>query len=414
MHLSADGTRYGARHSRDMIHEIRVQGRLDDRWADWVAGLRFTHEHDGTTTLRGPLADQSALHGVLTHMRDLNVPVLSVRRIEPDAERAATMQAIVQDRYGSSEALRLREIDTPTVGDDEVLVRVHAASLHIGDVHLTTGKPYLMRIMGFGFRGPKSRVRGMDVAGTVEAVGRNVTQYQAGDDVFGIADGAFAQYARASADTLVRKPANVTFEQAAAVSTSAVVALQALRDKGGLRAGQKVLVVGASGGVGLFAVQIARSFGAEVTGVSSTAKMDLVRAAGAQHVIDYTREDFARSVQQYDLIVDNGGNRSLSDLRRVLAPNGTLVLVGGEGGDPVVGSGLWRMLGAALLSPFISQRLRPLTATTRAADLQVVSDLLETGKLTPVIDRSYPLSGVAEAFRYFESRRASGKLIIIP
>src|SRR5438094_2880822 len=232
------------------------------------------------------------------------------------------MKAIIQDQYGSPDVLELQEVAKPEIGDEDVLVRVHTAGVHIGDWHLMTGQPYLMRIMGFGFRAPKARVRGMDVAGVVEAVGKNVTRYQAGDEVFGTCDGSFAEYASAPEDMLALKPANLTFEQAAAVPTSAFTALQALRT-GGIQSGQKVLIVGASGGVGLFAVQIAKSFGAEVTGVSSTGKVDTVRSLGADHVIDYRKEDFTRSGLQYDLILDMGGNRSLSQLRRALTPRGT-------------------------------------------------------------------------------------------
>ncbi len=228
--------------------------------------------------------------------------------------QATTMQAIVQDRYGSADVLQLQEVDKPEVGLDDVLVRVHAAGLHIGDWHVMTGQPYLMRIIGFGFRAPKARVRGIDVAGVVEAVGKNVKRFQAGDEVFGTCDGAFAEYALAREDMLAPKPANLTFERAAAVPTSACTALQALRNAGGIQPGQKVLIIGASGGVGMFAVQIAKSFDAEVTGVCSTAKVDMVRAIGADHVIDYTTEDFTRGGQRYDLILDMGGNRSLSQL----------------------------------------------------------------------------------------------------
>jgi NADPH:quinone reductase-like Zn-dependent oxidoreductase len=308
--------------------------------------------------------------------------------------------------------LQLSEIEKPVIGDDEVLVRVQAASVHIGDVHMMTGMPYLMRIMGFGLRAPKARVRGTDVAGTVEAVGKNVTQFQPGDDVFGACDGAFAQYARARADKLALKPANLTFEQAAAVPTSAVVALHGLRDSGEIRSGQNVLIIGASGGVGQFAVQIARSFGAEVTGVCSTTKMDVVRSIGADHVIDYTQVDFTRNGQRYDLILDTGGSRSLSDLRRVLTKRGTLVMVGGEGGDRWIGAGLRRSFRAAVLSPFVSQRLRSMIAWANAADLHILKDLIEAGKVTPMIDRTYSLSETRDAIRYQQTGHALGKVVI--
>jgi NADPH:quinone reductase-like Zn-dependent oxidoreductase len=283
--------------------------------------------------------------------------------------------------------------------------------VHIGDWHLMSGEPYLMRIIGFGFRGPKARVRGMDVAGVVEAVGQNVTRFQAGDQVFGTCDGSFAEYALAREDMLALKPASLTFEQAAAVPTSAFTALQALRT-GGIKSGQKVLIVGASGGVGLFAVQIAKSFGAEVTGVCSTAKVDIVRGVGADHVIDYTKEDFinTRSGPRYDLVLDMGGNRSLSQLRRALTPSGTLVLVGGEGGDRWIGIG--RSLQALVVSPFVSHNLRPVSAKPNQADLQILKELIDAGKLTPVIDRRYSLSEVPDAIRYLHEGRAHGKLVI--
>jgi NADPH:quinone reductase-like Zn-dependent oxidoreductase len=392
-------------------HEIRVQGHLDDRWGDGVEGLTFTHEPDGTTTLTGPLADQAALHGLLNRFRDLNVPIVSVRRLSDDAEPRTTMRAVVQDEYGSTDVLRLSEIGRPEIGDDDVLVRVHAAGLHIGDWHLMTGRPYLMRVMGFGFRAPKARVRGMDVAGTVAAVGRNVTRLRAGDAVFGICDGAFAEYARAGAATLAPTPASLTFEQAAAVPTSACVALQALRDKGAIQPGQQLLIVGASGGVGLFAVQIAKALGAEVTGVCSTSKLELVRAVGADRVVDYTREDVTRSGRRYDLVLDMGGNRPVSALRRVLTPRGTLVLVGGEGGDRWTG-GMGRSLGALVASSFASQRVRMLNAWANAEDLRFLTELIEAGRVRPVIDRTYPLSGVQDAIGHLSRGGARGKLVI--
>ena len=320
------------------------------------------------------------------------------------------MKAIVQDRYGPADVLELQEIDTPEIGDGDVLVRVRAAGVHIGDWHLMTGLPYLMRIMGFGFRAPKARVRGIDVAGSVEAVGRTVTRFQAGDEVFGTSNGAFAEYACARADTLAPKPANLTFEQAAAIPTSASTALQALRDAGGIERGQKVLIVGASGGVGMYAVQIAKAFGADVTGVSSTAKVDMVRSIGADHVIDYTREDFTRSGPRYDLIVDLGGNRSLSQLRRALRPRGTLVLVGGEGGDRWIGIG--RSLQALAVSPFVGHTLRPLSSKPNSADLEFLTGLIQAGKVMPVLDRTYPLSEVPDAIRYLYEGRARGKIVI--
>lgn len=319
------------------------------------------------------------------------------------------MKAIVQDMYGSPEVLELRDIDPPDIGLDDVLVRVRAAGVHIGDWHLMTGQPYLMRVMGFGLRAPKAHVRGIDVAGTVEAVGQNVTRFQAGDDVFGTCDGSFAEYASAREDMLAPRPANLTFEQAAAVPTSAATALQALRI-GKVNPGQKVLIVGASGGVGLFAVQIATSFGAHVTGVCSTAKLDLVRAAGADHVIDYTREDFTRGGPRYDLILDMGGNRSLSQLRRALTPRGTLVLVGGEGGDRWIGIG--RALQALVLSPFVRHSLRALASKPNNEDLHVLKELIEAARVMPIVDRTYALSEAPDAIRYLKDGHARGKLVI--
>ena len=329
-----------------------------------------------------------------------------------DADNAATaegtMQAIVQDAYGSADVLRLARIARPEIGDNDVLVRVHAASVHIGDWHVMTGLPYLLRVVGFGFRAPKARIRGIDVAGTVEAVGQNVRRFQVGDEVFGTCDGSFAEYAAAPEDTLVLKPANLTFEQAAAVPTSSAAALQALR-AGEIKSGQQVLLVGASGGVGLFAVQIAKSFGADVTAVCSTTKVDLVRSVGADHVIDYTREDFTQSGQQYDLILVMGGNHSLSQLKRVLRPGGALVPVGTEEGNRWVGGKAW--IRAMLLSRVV-RHLRPLASEPNQADLEFVTELIEAGKITPVIDRTYPLERVPEAMRYLKAGKARGKITI--
>ncbi|MDP8970623.1 MAG: NAD(P)-dependent alcohol dehydrogenase, partial [Actinomycetota bacterium] len=266
------------------------------------------------------------------------------------------MQAIVQDTYGSADVLRLAELDTPDIAANEVLVRVCAAGLDRGTWHLMTGQPYLMRLMGFGLRRPKNRVPGLDVAGTVVAVGGEVTRFQPGDEVFGIARGSFAEYAAAREDKLAHKPASLSFEQAAVVPVSALTALQALRDAGRVQGGQKVLVIGASGGVGTYAVQLAKAFGAEVTGVCSTAKVDPVRSIGADHVLDYTHEDFADGSQRYDLILDIGGNSRLSRLRRALTPSGTLVIVGGEEGGKLTG-GFDRQLRASVLSLFVRQRL---------------------------------------------------------
>jgi NADPH:quinone reductase-like Zn-dependent oxidoreductase len=320
------------------------------------------------------------------------------------------MRAIVQDQYGeTADVLRLEEIDQPQIGDNDVLVRIRAAGVHIGDWHVMAGLPYLLRVVGFGLRAPKVRVRGIDLAGTVEAVGQNVTRFHVGNEVFGTCEGAFADYAATSEENLAGKPANLTFEQAAAVPTSALAALQALRDAGSIKAGQQVLLVGASGGVGLYALQIAKSFDTEVTGVCSTAKVDMVRSLGADHVIDYSQEDFTQSRQQYDLILVMGGNHSLSQLKQVLRPGGTLVPVGTEAGNRWVGGKAW--IQAMLLSR-LKRHLRPLTTQPNQADLQFVAELLEAGKIRPVIDKTFPLSEAPEAIRYLTAGDARGKIII--
>jgi NADPH:quinone reductase-like Zn-dependent oxidoreductase len=322
------------------------------------------------------------------------------------------MKAIIQDRYGSPDVLQLREIDRPVVGDDEVLIRVHAAGIDQGVWHLMAGLPYLVRIAGFGLRAPKNPVRGLDVAGRVEAVGENVTEFQPGDEVFGTCNGSFAEYACARADRLAPKPANLTFEQAAAVPISGYAALQAVRDQGKVRPGQRVLIIGAGGGVGTFAVQLAKAFGAEVTGVASTTKTELVRSIGADHVIDYTREDFADGSNRYDVILDIAGNRSLSHLRRALAPEGTLVIVGGEGGGKWLG-GIDRQLRAHVLSAFVRQKMGTWISKERPEDLEELRELLEAGKLMPIVDRTFPLSEVPEAIRYLREGRARGKVVIV-
>jgi NADPH:quinone reductase-like Zn-dependent oxidoreductase len=321
------------------------------------------------------------------------------------------MKAIVQDVYGSADVLQHTDIEKPQPGDNDVLVRVQAASLHIGDWHVMTGLPYMLRAIGFGLRKPKVRVRGIDVAGVVVSVGKNVTRFRAGDEVFGTCDGAFAEFACAPAGNFALKPANLTFEQAAAMPTSSFAALQAVRDCGQVKAGDKVLVIGATGGVGMFAVQIAKALGAEVTGVCSSAKMDSVRKLGADHVIDYTKEDFASGDRRYDVVIETGGNRPLSDLRRALTPRGTLVMVGGEGGNSVLG-GAAKWIEAAMLSPLVSQTLRPLATKPNQADLLVIRELIESGKLRPTIDKVFPLRETAEAFRYLKSATGRGKIVI--
>jgi NADPH:quinone reductase-like Zn-dependent oxidoreductase len=323
----------------------------------------------------------------------------------------ATMRAVVQDTYGTVDVLRLARITAPRIADNEVLVRVHAAGLDRGTWHLMTGRPYLLRLV-FGIRGPRNPVLGRAVAGTVVAVGSAVTKFSAGDEVYGVGPGSFAEYAVAREGKLARKPVNATFEQAAVVPISAHTALQALTRVGRVERGQKVLVIGASGGVGTYAVQLAKAFGAEVTGVCSTTKLDLVRSLGADHVIDYTRGDFADGVHHYDLILDIAGNPALSRLRRALTPTGTVVLVGGEEGGRWTGGMIERQLLGLALSLFGRQRLTGFTANERAGDLERLTELIEAGTVTPSIDRAYPLDQVPQAMRHLEAGKARGKVAI--
>jgi NADPH:quinone reductase-like Zn-dependent oxidoreductase len=320
---------------------------------------------------------------------------------------------MVQDRYGGPDVLDFREIDQPVPTGNEVLIQVHAAGLHRGDWHVMTGLPYLIRIVvpSLGLRRPKVPVLGMDLAGTVEAVGGAVTRFQPGEEVFGWADGSFAEYAIAPEDHLAAKPAALSFEQAAVVPISGFAALQGVRDVGEVQAGQKVLVIGAAGAVGWFAVQLAKAFGAQVTGVASTTQLELVRSIGADAVIDYTRQDVTDGTRQWDVIIDTGGRRSLSQLRRALTPMGTLVIVGGEGGGRWMG-GFLRNLRAPLVSRFVGQRLRMLSSKPGQEDLQVLREFLEAGKLRPLIGRTYPLGEVAEAMRALEAGNTRGKIVI--
>ena len=321
------------------------------------------------------------------------------------------MKAIVQDKYGSPDVLELRDIDKPEIEDEDVLVRVHVAGVGREVWHVMTGLPYPIRLAGYGLRAPKNPVIGSDVAGVVEAVGKNVTRFQPGDEVFGLGKGSFADYARAREDKLAPKPANLTFEQAAVVAISGLTALQGLRDHGKVRPGQEVLVIGASGGVGTYAVQLAKAFGAHVTGVCSTKKVDMVRSIGADHVIDYTHDDFAEGEQRYDLILDIGGNSSLSRLRRALNSQGTLVIVGGETDGRWLG-GTDRQIRALMLSPFVGQKLGTFVSKENHEDLIILKELIESRKVTPVIDRTYPLSEVPEAIRYLQEGHAQGKVVI--
>jgi NADPH:quinone reductase-like Zn-dependent oxidoreductase len=321
----------------------------------------------------------------------------------------STMQAIVQDTYGDADVLRLAQIGTPEIAGNEVLLRVHAAGIDRGTWHLMTGRPYLLRLAA-GFRKPRNRVPGLDVAGTVVALGSAVTRFALGDEVFGFSRGSFAEYAVAREAKLARKPANATFELAAVVPVSGVTALQALT-AGRIKPGQRVLITGASGGVGSYAVQLAKALGAEVTGVCSTAKLDLVRSLGADHVIDYSADDFADGGGRYDLILDIAGNPSLARLRRALAPAGTAVLVGGEQGGSWTG-GMDRQLRALALSPFLRQRLTMCTTRQRSADLERLAELIDAGKVTPSLDRTYPLDQGPQAMRHLVAGKARGKVAV--
>jgi NADPH:quinone reductase-like Zn-dependent oxidoreductase len=341
----------------------------------------------------------------------MEVPMKTEKRTPPVTSGLGTMTAMVQDQYGEAEdVLRLEQVDRPEIGAGHVLVHVHAAGLDRGAWHVMAGLPYPVRLMA-GIRAPKSRVRGMELAGRVEAVGPGVTRFKVGDEVFGIGDGSFAEFASAQEDKIVLKPRGLSFQQAAAVGVSACTALQGVRDHGRVQPGQKVLIIGASGGVGTFAVQIAKAFGADVTGVCSTSKVDLVRSIGADHVIDYSLGDITAAGQRYDVILDIGGNRSLTGLRRALTPRGVLVIMGGEtSGRWLAGSD--RQLRAMALSPFIGHSLGTFIGTQSAEDLTVLTELIESGQLTPVIDKTYQLSEVPAAIRYMQDGHARGKVVI--
>jgi NADPH:quinone reductase-like Zn-dependent oxidoreductase len=323
------------------------------------------------------------------------------------------VKAVVQDVYGSVNTLRFGDIELPVIGDDEVLVRVRAAGVDPGVWHLMTGRPYFVRLMGMGVRRPKVPVRGRDLSGVVEAVGSRVTRFRRGDEVYGVTSvGSFAEYSGSRESDLAHKPANLTFEQAAAVPVSGMTALQSLRDAGGVQPGQHVLVIGASGGVGSFAVQLAHAFGARVTGMCSTAKTDLVRSIGADDVIDYTREEVDARGPQFDLIIDTGGRRPLSLLRRALTPHGSLAIVGGEGGGRWLGGFDRQILRAPVRSAFSNQRLRAVVSKERTEDLEYLTTLIEEGKVTPVIGFTFSLREAPEAIRYLAQGHPGGKIVV--
>jgi NADPH:quinone reductase-like Zn-dependent oxidoreductase len=321
------------------------------------------------------------------------------------------MKAIVQDVYGSADVLELRDIGRPDPADGEVLIRVRAAGVDQGVWHLMTGLPYLVRLFGYGLKKPKVPVRGREVAGVVEAVGPGVTRFSPGDEVFGTCEGSFAEYVCAKEDKVARKPAHLSFEEAAASPISGVTALQAVRDAGQITVGQKVLILGAGGGVGSFAVQLAKAFGAEVTGVCSTGKVELVRSLGADAVVDYTKTYIAGAGKVYDLILDAAGNRPLSFLRRLLVRKGTLVIIGGEGGGKLTG-GFERSLVAPLVSLFFGRQFKGLVAKETHLDLEALASLMEAGSVKPAVDKVFPLAEAPAAIRYLHEGRARGKVVL--
>lgn len=320
------------------------------------------------------------------------------------------MKAVLQDKYGPSEVLELREIDKPAPGPGQVLLRVRAAGVDQGAWHLMTGLPHLTRL-GFGFLKPSTAVRGREVAGVVESVGEGVRRWQPGDEVYGTCEGSFAEYVCAKEGKLALKPAAITFEQAAAAAISGVTALQAVRDAGRVSAGQKVLVLGAGGGVGSFAVQLAKAAGADVTGVCSAAKAELVLSLGADRVIDYTREEPTAAGGQYDVVLDTAGNRPLRALRRILVPRGTLVIVGGEGGGKI-GGGFDRSLRAAALNPFVRHNLKALISVENGTDLEALAAMIDAGQVAPVVDSVYPLARARAAMDHLRSGRVAGKVVL--
>jgi NADPH:quinone reductase-like Zn-dependent oxidoreductase len=417
-------------------YQIRLKGHLSVEWRDWFDDLSITLEDNGDTLLSGPLIDQAALHGVLKRVRDLGMPLLSINRLKPTAEDPVDfkqtietkppqnlsifkkflsstqissggvfMKAIIFTQYGSPDVLQLKEIEKPVPGDNEILVKVHAASANPADWHTMRAEPFLARTAN-GLLKPRVPRLGADLAGRVEAVGKNVTEFKPGDDVFGELPldglGSFAEYVCSTEDALALKPAGLTFEQAASVPLAGFTALQGLRNKGKIQAGQKVLINGASGGIGTFAVQIAKSYGTEVTGVTSTRNLDLVRSIGADHVIDYTREDITKKDQKYDLIFDTVGNLAIAGCKRILTPNGICSVAGFTTMSHLFGVMLFGGKQVGMME----------TASSNKKDLLFLKELLDTGKMVPVIDKQFLLSETAEAIRYLETGRARGKVVI--
>lgn len=374
-----------------------------------------TSEPSGSLNVSAPSRSTPQVSAQTEEVRNAEVGPGQTRIDEVETQEemknmTTKMNAIVQDEYGTSDVLHLGEIKRPEIGPDEVLVRVRAAGLDRGTWHLMTGLPYVIRL-GFGLRAPKNPVAGLDLAGTVVAVGKEVSRFAEGDEVFGIGRGSFAEYAAAKESKLAIKPADLPFDQAAAVPVSGLTAIQAVRDVARVEPGQHVLVIGASGGVGTYAVQLAKAFGAQVTGVCSTAKVDLVESLGAYHVIDYSQEDFADGLQRYDVILDIGGNSPLAKLRKALAPTGTLVIVGGEEGGKWAG-GIDRQVRALSLSPFIKQRLTSFLSKENHADIEKLGEFIEQGEVTPTVEKTYPLAEAPQAMRHLEDGLVRGKVVI--
>jgi NADPH:quinone reductase-like Zn-dependent oxidoreductase len=413
-------------------YEIVLRGRPSDRLLqpladDFAIVARYDDE---LTHLVGDVADPAHLHGLVAHLTSVNLEIVSIApftsrkapamtttsdlTVAPEAgttTETGQMQAVVQERYGSTDVLELRTIDRPTPTENEVLIEVVAAAVDRGTCHLMSGTPYLMRVAGFGVFKPKNKGVGLDVAGRIVAIGSGVTRFEVGDEVFGVGRGSLAEFAVAAEDHLTLKPANVSFEQAAASAVSGITALEALADIGNVQAGQRVLIVGASGGVGSFAVQLAKALGAHVTGVASTRNIDLLLSLGADRAIDYTTTDFAEGEDRYDLVVDIGGRNSVSRLRSVLERNGTLVIVGGEGGNRITG-GIGRQIGAVVLSPFVSQRLTMFISTVHHSLISRLASHIESGAVTPAVTATFGLDEAADAIALLDAGKARGKTVI--
>lgn len=404
-------------HDTPQTYQIHLTGRLDAAWSGWFDGATIEYDTHGNTHITCVVADQAALFGLLRKIRDLGLPLQSIARIAPlqmgahapnqeERLKPMKMKAMTIRRYGSPDVLNYEEIDIPTPSDDQVLVKIHAASVNAADWHLMRADPPLVRLMGGGFFKPNDPVPGLDAAGVVESVGKNITRFRPGDEVFGSVNGAFAEYACTKEKNLALKPANMNFQQAAAVPTAALTALQGLRDNGGIKAGHKVLVNGAASGVGVYAIQIAKAFGAQVTGVCGPGKTDVVRACGADRVVDHSRTDVLKEDVRYDVILDNAAFRASKDYARIMTPQGAYVMVGGAF------SNILKNMLAGRRSKPDRQRFTGFFATVQQDDLQTLADMITAGKVMSPIDRCFPLSQTSDAIRYMEARKVKGKIVI--